>query len=80
MLRLDLGSVHPCVSGPNNVKTMTPINELEERRIAIQKAYLVSCVNSRVGDIAAAAEVVRGQKVAEVSVSRPVGLHHLRCL
>lgn len=44
------------------------------------QAYLVSCVNSRVGDIAAAAAVVRGQKVAEVRtvVTSPVALHTAR--
>ncbi|KAF9507701.1 hypothetical protein BS47DRAFT_1351203 [Hydnum rufescens UP504] len=33
--------------------------------IPIQKAYLVSCTNSRVSDLAAAAAVLRGNRVAE---------------
>ncbi|MDH3890693.1 MAG: homoaconitase [candidate division Zixibacteria bacterium] len=64
-LSFDLESVVPHVSGPHNVKTMTPINEMRARRVAIQKAYLVSCVNSRVDDLAQAAEAVRGKHVAE---------------
>lgn len=63
-LMLDLSSVSPHVSGPNHVKIMTPISEIAKRRIRIQKAYLVSCVNSRVEDLAAAAKVVKGKKVA----------------
>jgi homoaconitate hydratase len=63
-LTLDLGSVTPHVSGPNHVKTMTPVAEMARRRVAVQKAYLVSCVNSRVDDLAAAAQVVKGKKVA----------------
>jgi homoaconitate hydratase len=64
-LSLDLSSVRPHVSGPNQVKVMTSVSELEARSIPIQKAYLVSCVNSRVGDLAAAADVMRGKKVAD---------------
>lgn len=64
-LTFELDSVMPHVSGPHNVKTMTPINEMQKRRVTIHKAYLVSCVNSRVDDLAQAAEVVRGKTVAE---------------
>ncbi|MFQ5789863.1 MAG: aconitase family protein, partial [Acidobacteriota bacterium] len=64
-LTLELSTVRPHVSGPNHVKIMTSLTEIEARRIRIDKAYLVSCVNSRVQDLAAAAEVVRGKKVAE---------------
>ncbi|MEW5995913.1 MAG: aconitase family protein, partial [Candidatus Zixiibacteriota bacterium] len=64
-LTLELGSVSPHVSGPNHVKVTTPVAELSKKQVRIQKAYLVSCVNSRVEDLAAAAAVVRGRKVAE---------------
>jgi homoaconitate hydratase len=63
-LTLDLSTVEPYVSGPNTVKVMTSISEMSERGVKIHKAYLVSCVNSRVEDIAEAAAVVKGKKVA----------------
>ncbi|KAJ7678545.1 hypothetical protein B0H17DRAFT_944492 [Mycena rosella] len=63
-LIFDLSTLVPHVSGPNSVKISTPLPTLEESRIAIQKAYLVSCTNSRVSDISAAAAVMRGNKVA----------------
>lgn len=63
-LTFDLGSLVPHVSGPNSVKVSTPLPELEKERVAIQKAYLVSCTNSRVSDLASAAAVLRGKKVA----------------
>ncbi len=63
-ITLDLASVEPHVSGPDHVKVMQSIAELEPRRMAIQKAYLVSCVNSRVEDLAEAARVVQDRKVA----------------
>ena len=59
-LVIDLSTLVPHVSGPNSVKISTPLPELEKQRIQIQKAYLVSCTNSRASDLAAAAAVVRG--------------------
>lgn len=64
-LTIDLSTIEPFVSGPNTVKTYAAVSELKEKNIAINKAYLVSCVNSRVDDIAEAAAVVKGKKVAE---------------
>ncbi len=64
-LELDLATVIPHVSGPNHVKTMTSIPEIEAKRVAIQKAYLLSCVNARLEDLRDAAAVVRGKRVAD---------------
>ncbi len=62
-LTIDLSTIEPLVSGPNTVKTMTPVSGLNN--VKINKAYLVSCVNSRVGDIAEAAAIVKGKKVSD---------------
>ncbi|SNX87621.1 probable LYS4 - homoaconitase precursor [Melanopsichium pennsylvanicum] len=64
-LTLDLSTLVPHVSGPNSVKVSTPLDELASQQIAINKAYLVSCVNSRASDLKAAADVIRGKKVAK---------------
>ncbi len=58
-LHLDLSTLSPFVSGPNSVKVATPLNELESKDIKINKAYLVSCTNSRASDLAAAAKVFK---------------------
>ncbi|MBN2425003.1 MAG: homoaconitase [Calditrichaceae bacterium] len=63
-IQLDLGSVRPHVSGPNSVKVMTAVSEIRKQNIKIDKAYLVSCVNSRQEDIAEAAAIMKGKKVA----------------
>ncbi len=63
-IEFDLAAVSPHVSGPDTVKTITPLPEIEKRRIPIQKAYLLSCVNGRVGDLAEAANILRGRQVA----------------
>ncbi len=63
-ITLDLSHVVPHVSGPDTVQTMQSLAEMEHKRIRIQKAYLVSCVNSRLSDLQAAASVLRGNMVA----------------
>jgi len=61
---LDLDQVTPHVSGPDTVQVMQSVAEIEKKKVAIQKAYLLSCVNSRAADLEAAARVLRGHKVA----------------
>ncbi len=63
-IHLDLSQVVPHVAGPDTVQVATPLPELEARQIAIHKAYLVSCVNSRLEDLEAAARVLAGKKIA----------------
>src|SRR5437588_8236236 len=60
-LELDLATVVPHVSGPNEVKTMVSLTEMQRKHVPIQKAYLLSCVNARVADLHDAAEVVRAR-------------------
>jgi homoaconitate hydratase len=60
-LELDLATVVPNVSGPNEVKTMVSLTEMQRKHVPIQKAYLLSCVNARFEDLRDAAEVVRAK-------------------
>ncbi|KAF0152093.1 MAG: homoaconitate hydratase [Ignavibacteria bacterium] len=64
-ITLDLSSILPFVSGPNSVKKISSVSELEIKKIKIDKAYLVSCVNSRVEDLTEAAAIVKGKKFAD---------------
>ncbi len=64
-LAFDLSAITPFISGPNTVKTITALPELEQQGLKIDKAYLMSCVNARLQDFEAAAEVVRGRRVAD---------------
>jgi homoaconitate hydratase len=64
-LKIDLSTIEPFVSGPNSVKVMNSVSELKKKNVKINKAYLVSCVNSRLDDIKEAASVVKDKKVAE---------------
>ncbi|KAJ5785465.1 Aconitase/3-isopropylmalate dehydratase large subunit alpha/beta/alpha subdomain 1/3 [Penicillium pulvis] len=58
-LYLNLSTLSPYVSGPNSVKVATPLNELVQQNIKVNRAYIVSCTNSRASDIAAAAKVFK---------------------
>lgn len=63
-ISLNLDEITPHVSGPDTVQVMASLAEIEQKQVAIQKAYLLSCVNSRLEDLEAAARVVKGKKVA----------------
>ena len=40
-LELDLATVIPNVSGPNDVKTMTSLPDIEQKKVKINKAWLM---------------------------------------
>ncbi|KAH7342327.1 hypothetical protein BKA65DRAFT_457168 [Rhexocercosporidium sp. MPI-PUGE-AT-0058] len=64
-LYLNLSTLSPYVSGPNSVKVATPLRDLEAQNIKINKAYLVSCTNSRASDLAAAAKVFKDASTSD---------------
>jgi len=64
-LYLNLSTLSPYISGPNSVKIATPLSILETQNIKLNKAYLVSCTNSRASDLAAAAKVFKDASSAD---------------
>lgn len=64
-ITIDLSSIEPNVAGPNSVKVMNTASELSKQDIKINKAYLLSCTNSRVEDIAEAAKILKDKKIAD---------------
>jgi homoaconitate hydratase len=64
-IELDLSQVGPCVAGPDAVQKVHGLTELVQQHIDIDRAYLVSCVNSREHDLEAAANVLRERHVAD---------------
>jgi homoaconitate hydratase len=63
-IELDLSQVTPHVSGPDTVQVMQSLAEMGSKKVSIHKAYLISCVNSRLDDLESAASVLKGKKVA----------------
>ncbi|RCI10270.1 hypothetical protein L249_8572 [Ophiocordyceps polyrhachis-furcata BCC 54312] len=68
-LYLNLSTLSPYVSGPNSVKVATPLAELAQKNIGINRAYIVSCTNSRASDLAAAAKVFKDAAKANPTTS-----------
>ncbi len=64
-ISIDLSTIEPHISGPDTVKVMTSLSDMKKLNKKVHKAYLVSCVNSRLDDIKEAAEVISGKKVAD---------------
>jgi len=63
-IELDLATIPSLITGPNDVKVVSSAQSLQERRIRINKAYILSCVNARYEDLAQAAAELRGHRVA----------------
>ncbi len=63
-LELDLNTVEPYVSGPDTVKKMEAVAALRAKQVPVHKAYLLSCVNGRVEDLAEAATILKSKKIA----------------
>ena len=55
--------IKPCVSWPHLPSNTHPVSE--SRHITIDQAVIGSCTNGRIEDMRAAAEVMRGHKVAD---------------
>jgi homoaconitate hydratase len=63
-ITLDLSAVTPFVAGPDDVQAGRPAADIETERIAVDRAYLLSCVNGRLEDLEEAAAVLRGRHIA----------------
>jgi len=58
---VDVSELEPQVAFPHSVGNVKPISQAEG--IKINQAFLGSCTNGRLEDLAAAAEILRGRKV-----------------
>lgn len=59
---LDLSQLEPLVACPYRPDNVKPVREVDAR---VTQAYLGSCTNARIEDLRAAANVLRGKKVAK---------------
>lgn len=63
--RYDLGALEPMVAQPHRVDNVAPISEVKGR--PVDQAWLGTCTNGRLEDIAAACEVLRGRRIARTT-------------
>lgn len=59
----DAENVEPMVARPHRVDNVSPIEDLDN--VEIQQAFLGSCTNGRLEDLAIAAEILENEEVAE---------------
>lgn len=63
VLEVDINGLLPQVARPPRVDDVVPVDNLDE--ISIDQAYIGSCTNGRLDDLAAAASILKGRKVHE---------------
>jgi 3-isopropylmalate dehydratase large subunit len=61
-LRIDTGKLRPLVALPGDLGRIVPAAEAEPR--SVQQVFIGSCAGGRIEDLAAAARVLRGRRVA----------------
>lgn len=59
----DVSAMESVVSCPNDVDNVHPISEIAPQRIPLNQAYIGSCTNGRVEDLAQAAAVLQGRHI-----------------
>jgi homoaconitate hydratase len=64
-IRCDLSRVVPFVTGPDSVGVARPVSDFEREELMVDKAYLLSCVNGRLDDLAEAAGVLEDLEIAD---------------
>ncbi len=60
--RYDAAELEPFVACPHRVDNVKPLSQVRGTRV--QQAFIGTCTNGRIEDLAAAAEILRGKKLA----------------
>jgi homoaconitate hydratase family protein len=58
----DASTIEPMVAKPHRVDNVVPLSEIKGTRV--QQAFLGTCTNGRIEDIAAACDIIRGRRVS----------------
>ena len=62
---IDLSKLRPTVAFPHLPENARTVDEIGETEVKIQQAVIGSCTNGRISDLRAAAQVLKGNKVAK---------------
>ena len=62
VVEIDISKLEPMISRPGHPEDVVPVKEVAGRKI--DSAFIGSCTNGRYCDMAAAAEILKGRKVA----------------
>ena len=61
---IDLSALRPTVSFPHLPENTRTVDEIGEKEVKIDQVVIGSCTNGRISDLRAAAEVLKGKKLA----------------
>ncbi len=64
IIDIDLGEIKPTVAFPHLPENTKTIDEITEK-VVIDQAVIGSCTNGRISDMRAAAEILKGKRIAE---------------
>ncbi|TET36222.1 MAG: 3-isopropylmalate dehydratase large subunit [Anaerolineales bacterium] len=62
VLEIDAGSLEPMIACPHTVDNVKPLSEVAGTKV--DQAFLGTCTNGRLEDLASAAEILRGRKLS----------------
>ena len=62
---IDLSQLRPTVAFPHLPENARTVDEIGETEVRIDQAVIGSCTNGRISDLRAAAEILKGKKVAK---------------
>lgn len=65
VIEIDLSSIRPTVAFPHLPENTKTIDEAVQMNVAIDQVVIGSCTNGRLSDMAAAAAILKGRKVAK---------------
>jgi len=63
VIEIDVEELTPVIAKPHTVDNVVPLREMAGKRV--DQAYIGTCTNGRLTDIAAAADVVRGKRIKQ---------------
>ena len=63
IVRIDVSNMEPQVSCPHLPENTKPVSEVKD--VTVNQVVIGSCTNGRISDLRAAAEVLKGRKVAK---------------
>jgi homoaconitase/3-isopropylmalate dehydratase large subunit len=64
-IRIDVSKIEPLVALPSMPTNVAPVREVEPKRVKIEEGYIGSCAGGLIGEIASAARVLEGKKIAK---------------
>ena len=64
VIQIDCGPLEPLIAVPHTPGNIKPAAEVEKEKVHVDQVFLGTCTNGRLEDLRAAAEILRGRRIA----------------